>query len=141
MAIPPKAAPTPDAFDLVSSNKSREAGQAQRAAAQAAEEFLTVPQAEQITPVVESVEPQKNSFKNLKDWQDANPHMAEKPESPLCDGKVLHVFDDGHWLQHIGRNQFTVRPPEAIELIVGQMVNFKKGKAFIVQAQKKGWGQ
>lgn len=130
---PTKAALTPDALDP--SNKSREAEQAQRAAATAAEEV-----ADQIKQI--EVDPHQAEVATpadqVKEWFSANPEMAENKTSPFVDGRVLHVFDDGRWIQHLGRKEVVLRQPVEVELKVGQMVDFKNSKAFIVPEKGKG---
>jgi len=117
---------TPDALEP-SNNQ-----QAQRAAAAAAEEV-----AEQIdadTHQAEITAP----LDPATEWFAANLDMVESKTPPLLEGRVLHIFDDGRWVQHLGREQAAIRQPVAFKLEAGQMVSFDKhGKPFIVPEKEK----
>lgn len=41
-------------------------------------------------------------------------------------GSVWHISPDGRWIQHKGRNTFTVHPPTEFDLEIGQTVTVDK---------------
>ena len=110
--------------------------QAQRAAAPAAEKALAVQQIDTDQSKAEVAAP----VDPIKEWFAANPDMVEYKIPPLFEGRVLHIFDDGRWIQHLGREQVAIRPPVAFKLEADQRVSFdnKYGKASIVQDKGKG---
>ena len=128
----PTAATPIERIDLPvdsSSSKSREAGQAERAAAPSAEEVTA-----QSEPIAASAD-----VDHVEEWFAANPDKVENATSPLADGRVSHIFEDGRWIQHLGRDQVALRQPVEIALKAGQMVDFdKNGKAFVVPEKGKG---
>lgn len=125
-----------ECIDLHVNSLSMPDQQAERAAAPAAEEV-----AEQIEPIeADTLQVDVAMSADLvKEWFAANPELVENKTPPFHNGRVSHIFEDGRWIQHLGRDQVALRQPVEIALKAGQMVDFdKNGKAFIVQKKGKG---